>query len=212
MAITYGQQGNWARAFQVVLLTSVMAGCASVQTGQVPVEDASTSMGTQPNRTVTPVQEQSQAMSTPLDTSSGISGSVSTGVSGSVTDGSGTMGNSSMDSGSMNSGSMSSSGMSGSVSSGSSMATTTGRQSTPAVVALLDQSSSMAGSGQLNAAISRAERALRLDSRDPNIYLQLMNLYQRAGNAQQARAMATRGLAVSTTASERQAFQAYLNQ
>ncbi|WP_133251351.1 tetratricopeptide repeat protein [Pokkaliibacter plantistimulans] len=208
------------RGLALLAFTAIMAGCSSVQTGQVPVVDA-TAMPQQ--RQVQQVESSAQSM--PLDSYGSVSGSVTvgTGVSGStdmnsnsgadLSSGSDLSSEINSDINSEQSGvGAGGAALSGSAGQSSLPSTSSLSSSSPAVLALLSQSTTMASSGDLGQAISRAERALRLDPRDPNVYRTLMGLYDKAGQHDQAREMASRGLSVARSEAERLPFRARLAQ
>ena len=63
-----------------------------------------------------------------------------------------------------------------------------------AVVALLDQASSSTGSGNLQQAQQQLERAQRIAPRDPQVYYQLADVYRRLGQFMQAEQVALKGI------------------
>lgn|SRR5690554_264505 len=66
-----------------------------------------------------------------------------------------------------------------------------------AVDALLQQGRTQYQGGDYNRAIASAERALRIDRRNPAVYLLLAENYQRLGNSEQAQQFAQQGLRYS---------------
>lgn len=80
----------------------------------------------------------------------------------------------------------------------------------PAVQSLLQQARQLQQQGQTQQALSRAERALRLDPREPQVYVLLMELYDASGLTTQAEEMARRGLSVARNDQERRLFSARL--
>jgi tetratricopeptide (TPR) repeat protein len=68
----------------------------------------------------------------------------------------------------------------------------------PAVIALLQTASSETGRGDLRAAQSRLERALRIAPRDPEVYIQLADVQRRQGQFLQAEQVALKGIDIAS--------------
>lgn len=68
----------------------------------------------------------------------------------------------------------------------------------PAVVALLETARADTGSGDLRAAQSQLERALRIAPRDPEVYIQLADVQRRQGQFLQAEQVALKGISIAS--------------
>lgn len=71
------------------------------------------------------------------------------------------------------------------------------QSSNTAVVALLGDAQQSAGRGDFASAESQVERALRISPRDPQVYLQLSSVKRQQGEYLQAEQVALRGIALS---------------
>jgi tetratricopeptide (TPR) repeat protein len=82
------------------------------------------------------------------------------------------------------------------------LSTPTAERSTlPAVNSLINKARGLAAGGKYAEAESTLDRALRIDSRDPNIYLALAEVYIAQGEVEQVAPAARRGLERATDGS-----------
>lgn len=78
-------------------------------------------------------------------------------------------------------------------------APTTERTIPPAVLSLLDQADALRVAGDLNAASSRLERALRIAPEEAEVYYQLARVRFEQGGAQESVSIATQGIELAGT-------------
>lgn len=205
----------------VVVASTLLSGCASVQRGSIPVEDSSGQLMTDEQaaadgygRTPARAPGQAQAQSMPQD--SGVVVMVPGGASSAplqtYPDGSSSMPSSISSSAPLTVGPISSSGsyqpsvpsMPSGIPSGNLAAD---EQLDGPVLALLTTAQQQQGSGDLNGAASSLERAQRIAPREPQVLYRLAEVRLAQGDAAQAEQFARRGL---TYASGRPALQASL--
>lgn len=205
----------------VVVASTLLSGCASVQRGSIPVEDSSGQLMTDEQaaadgygRAPARAQSQSQAQSMPQD--SGVVVMVPGGTSSAplqtYPDGSSSMPSSISNSAPLSTGPISSAGsypssvpsMPSGIPSGNLAAD---EQLDGPVLALLTTAQQQQGSGDLNGAASSLERAQRIAPREPQVLYRLAEVRLAQGDAAQAEQFARRGL---TYASGRPALQASL--
>ncbi|MBB2497442.1 tetratricopeptide repeat protein [Aquipseudomonas ullengensis] len=205
----------------VVVASTLLSGCASVQRGSIPVEDSSGQLMTDEQaaadgygRAPARAQSQSQAQSMPQD--SGVVVMVPGGASSAplqtYPDGSSSMPSSISSSTPLSTGPISSAGsyqpsapsMPSGIPSGNLAAD---EQLDGPVLALLTTAQQQQGSGDLNGAASSLERAQRIAPREPQVLYRLAEVRLAQGDAAQAEQFARRGL---TYANGRPALQASL--